>query len=83
MEEKIHLFAAEEYLKVAEAKNQEYEQENDQNKRTALRIVAAQNYFYSTVNAIEAILANKVTYRGQNGKMYENIKKLARLLRKP
>ncbi len=122
MEEKVHLFAAQEYFKVAEAKNQEYENESNQDRSTALRIVAAQNYFYSIVNAIEAILAtkeehsfnhenrmskileyrnlfsdevvdlyqqierdqrNKVTYRGQNGEMYENIKKLAQLLHKP
>lgn len=119
MEEKVHLFAAKLYFEIAEQKNKEYEKEVEINKRTALQVVAAQNYFYAIVNAIEAILAtkeehsfnhenrmskiqeyrslfseevislysqierdqrNKVTYRGQNGIMYENIKKLAKLL---
>jgi len=102
--------------------NKEYEQETDEGKRTALMIVAAQNYFYSMINNIEAVLAekkgehsfnhenrmrklfedrtllggeitdlyaevernqrNKVTYRGENGEKYENIKRLARLLMK-
>ncbi len=119
MEEKIHLFAAQLYFEVAQQKDKEYEKEIEPNRRIALRIVAAQNYFYAIINAIEAILAtkeehsfnhenrmskihehrtlfseeviglytqierdqrNKVTYRGQNGVMYENIKKLARVL---
>ena len=50
MEEKVHLFAAQEYFKVAESKNREYEKETDVDKRVALRVVAAQNYFYATFN---------------------------------
>ena len=119
MEEKIHLWAAQFYFEIAEAKNQEYEKETDVDKRVALRVVAAQNYFYATVNWIESIFAknkehsfnhenrmskilenrplfdeevislytevernqrNKVTYRGENGPKYENIKRLAVLL---
>ena len=122
MEEKVHLWAAKLYFEIAEKKNTEYETETDINRRIALRVVAAQNYFYSIVNAIEAVLAskeehsfnhenrmskmqenrnlfsekiiglysqiernqrNKVTYRGPNGEMYENIKILARLLYQP
>ena len=87
----------------------------------ALRVVAAQNYFYAAVNWIESIFAknkehsfsqenrmskilenrtlfdeevislytevernqrNKVTYRGENGEKYENIKILATLLQR-
>ncbi|MFH1682971.1 MAG: hypothetical protein ABIA37_04195 [Candidatus Woesearchaeota archaeon] len=119
MEKKIHLRTAKVYFAVAEEKNEEYEQEKEEDKQIALRIVAAQNYFYCAVNLIEAILAdkeehsfshdnrmskmreysnsftkdvfelydlvdrsqrNKVTYRGENGPKYENIKRLARLL---
>lgn len=119
MEEKVHLLAAKLYFEVAEAKNKEYEPEQEQIKRIALRVVAAQNYFYAAVNWIEAVFAkkkehsfnhenrmskiwenrplfggeiadlyqeverdqrNKVTYRGENGQKYENIKKLAQLL---
>lgn len=119
MEKNIHLLVAEQHFIVAEDKNEEYKKEKGEGKRIALRIVAAQNYFYTAVNLIEAALAergehsfnhenrmsklfedktllgdeitnlyaevernqrNKVTYRGDNGKKYENIKKLARLL---
>lgn len=122
MEEIVHKIAAKLYFEIAESKNNEYEKEVEINKRTAIRVVAAQNYFYAIVNAIEAILAtkeehsfnhenrrskiheyrnlfseevvdlysqierdqrNKVTYRDQNGIMYENIKKLAKLLHRP
>ena len=121
MEEKVHLLAAKLYLEIAEAKNKEYESEQELIKRIALRVVSAQNYFYAAINWIEAVFAgseehsfnhenrmsklwehrslfeeeiisiyqlverdqrNKVTYRGENGPKYENIKKLARLLEK-
>lgn len=120
MEEKVHLWTAKLHFEIAEQKNKEYEVEKDQTKRTALRIVAAQNYFYAAINWIESFFArnkehsfshenrmsrvyesrpyfgedivslyqeverdqrNKVTYRGENGPKYENIKELARLLR--
>ncbi len=119
MNKETHLLAAKRYFEVAEAINQEYEPELEQDKRTALRSVAAQNYFYASVNWIEAVFAeedqhsfnhenrmsrinehpkdfsteiinlyqeiernqrNKVTYRGENGPKYENIKRLARIL---
>lgn len=119
MEEIIHTFAAEEHLKVARQYDETYSKEKGADKKIALRIVAAQNYFYAIVNAIEAILAkkglhsfshenrlrkvlennelfdnivltlypliernerNKVTYRGKNGQMYKNIKRLAESL---
>jgi len=115
----VHLWTAKLYFEIAEQKNAEYEKEADTNKRVALRVVAAQNYFYASVNWIESIFAknkehsfnhenrmskilenrplfseevislytevernqrNKVTYRGENGEKYENIKKLAALL---
>ncbi len=119
MEEKVHLLAAKFYFEIAEQKDREYERETDTDRRTALRVVAAQNYFYASVNWIESVFAknkehsfnhenrmsrilenrplfseevinlytevernqrNKVTYRGENGQKYENIKKLAVLL---
>ena len=116
-----HKAAAEEYLKIAEALDLQKNKENDDDRNTALRIVAAQNYFYAAVNCVEAVFAkklsvhsfshenrmnrmiennklftkeildlyelvdrdqrNKVTYRGENGEKYKNIKKLAILLR--
>ena len=118
MNEETHLLAAKRYFELAETINQEYEKELEQDKRTALRSVAAQNYFYASVNGIEAVFAkedqhsfnhenrmsrinehpkdfsteiinlyqeiernqrNKVTYRGENGPKYENIKRLARI----
>ncbi len=119
MEEKVHLWAAKIYFEIAEKTHADYEQEPNADKRVAWRVVAAQNYFYASVNWIESVFAknkehsfnhenrmskilenrplfaeevislyteiernqrNKVTYRGENGPKYENIKKLATLL---
>ncbi len=121
MNENVHLLAAQTYFEIAEEKDQEYQREKEEDTRVALRVVAAQNYFYAAINAIEAVFAkkeehsfnhenrmskiyenrssfseevvqlyqkverdqrNKVTYRGENGEKYENIRKLARLLMK-
>ncbi len=57
MEEKVHLLAAKLYFEVAEAKNKEYESEQEQIKCIALRVVAAQNYFYAAINWIGAVFA--------------------------
>ena len=117
----VHKTAAEVYFMIAEEQDTLYTSEKDDTKKIALRIVAAQNYFYAAVNFIEAVFAkklekhsfnhenrmrtllenrnllsediirlyelvdrdqrNKVTYRGENGEKYKNIKKLAQLLR--
>ena len=120
MNENIHKGVAKAHFKVAEEYDQKFRNETDEEKRKVNRIVAAQNYFYSAINVIEAVFAreleqhsfnhenryrkvfenrnlfsdkiiglfetvdrnerNKVAYKGENGKMYEHIKKLARLL---
>lgn len=120
MNENIHKGVAKAYFKVAEEYDQKFRKEINEEKRKVNRIVAAQNYFYSAINVIEAVFAreleqhsfnhenryrkvfenrnlfsdkiiglfetvdrnerNKVAYKGENGKMYEHIKKLARLL---
>ncbi len=119
MEEKIHLWAAKLYFELAEKAHENYQREEDNDKRIALRVVAAQNYFYAAINWIESVFAqkkehsfnhenrmskilenraifseeviglymevernqrNKVTYRGENGKKYENIRTLAQIL---
>lgn len=120
MNEKIHTEAAQAHFNVANEHDNKFKQEKDENKRTALMTVAAQNYFYSSINMLEAIFAreksehsfnhenrfrklleyrilfsdeivalfekvdrnqrNKVAYRGENGKLYEDIKRLAELL---
>ena len=120
MNENIHKGVAKAHFKVAEEYDQKFRNETDEEKRKVNRIVAAQNYFYSAINIIEAVFAreleqhsfnhenryrkvfenrnlfsdkiiglfetvdrnerNKVAYKGENGKMYEHIKKLARLL---
>jgi hypothetical protein len=116
MNEKVHKLAAQEYIKVARDYDKLCLEEKEEDRKTALRVVAAQNYFYAAVNAIEAVLAkrmlhsyshenrlakllensqdfddsvvelyplvdrnerNKVAYRGENGKLYKNIKKMA------
>ena len=120
MDKIIHKIAAQTHFSLAENTHFQYIAENDADKRVALRTVAAQNYFYAAVNAIEKILAekieqhsfnhenrmrkmvensslfsqeiltlyelvdrdlrNKVAYRGENGKKYEAVKRLATLL---
>jgi len=120
MNENIHKGVAKAYFKVAEGYDQKFRKEINEEKKKVNRIVAAQNYFYSAINIIEAVFAreleqhsfnhenryrkvfenrnlfsdkiiglfetvdrnerNKVAYKGENGKMYEHIKKLARLL---
>lgn len=120
MNENIHKGVAKAHFKVAEEYDQKFRKEINEEKRKVNRIVAAQNYFYSAINVIEAVFAreleqhsfnhenryrkvfenrnlfsdkiiglfetvdrnerNKVAYKGENGKMYEHIKKLARLL---
>lgn len=76
MKEKVHLWAARFYFAIAEEKDREYQPEKDQNKRIALRVVAAQNYFYAAVNAIEAAFAKKgehsFNHENRLGKIYEN-----------
>jgi len=120
MHESIHIGVAKAHLKIAEEYDQKFREETKEEGKKISRIVAAQNYFYSTINAIEAVFAkelkqhsfnhenrfrkfvenqnlfsdeifdlfkkvdrderNKVAYRGENGRMYEDIKKLAQLL---
>ena len=121
MNKNIHTLAAGYYFEAAEDFDRKRNIETDCERKTALMIAAAQNYFYCIINLIEAILAekleehsfnhenrlnkilehrnlfsetviqqysavdrnlrNKVTYRGENGKKYEAIKELARLLK--
>ena len=45
------------YFDIAEKADTDYQNEKDNDKRTALRVVAAQNYFYAAINAIEAVFA--------------------------
>lgn len=119
---RIHSLTAEYFFETAESLDKKRDAETDAERKTALMIAAAQNYFYSIINFIEAVLAekleehsfshenrmnkilehkslfsekaveqysavdrslrNKVAYRGENGKKYEAIKELARLLKK-
>lgn len=121
MEENTHRGVAKAHFKIAEDYDQKFRTESDEEKKGINRIVAAQNYFYSAINAIEAVFAreleqhsfnhenryrkfvensnlfsdeifnlfkkvdrderNKVAYRGENGHMYKDIKKLAQLLK--
>ncbi len=120
MEENIHKGVAKLHFKIAEESDKTFRNEKGEKEKKINRIVAAQNYFYSAINAIEAIFAreleqhsfnhenryrkvfenrnlfsdeiiilfekvdrderNKVAYKGHNGKMYEDIKRLAVLL---
>lgn len=73
-----HRFATKEHFAIAERLDAEHAQEKDSNKKIALRTVAAQNYFYASVNAIECIFAEKIEQHSFNHenrmrKMVENI----------
>lgn len=120
MNENVHKGVAKEHFKIAEDYNKKFREEGDEDKKKINRIVAAQNYFYSAINVIEAVFAkelkqhsfnhenryrkfvenqklfseevinlfvkvdrderNKVAYKGENGQMYEDMRKLAKLL---
>lgn len=60
MKFEIHKAAAEEYFRTAEEFDKRHAAEKEGTRKTALRIVAAQNYFYSAVNVIEALFAKKL-----------------------
>lgn len=76
MRKEVHITAAKEHFKVANDYNKKMEEEKDENKKIALRTVASQNYFYSGINAIEAILAGKdihsFNHESRNRNMAEN-----------
>lgn len=59
MQKEVHETAAVEHLKIAEAYDEKTRAETEINRKTGLRTVASQNYFYSGINAVEAILAAK------------------------
>lgn len=120
MDENIHKGVAKAHFSVAEEYDQKFRDDGNEEKKKINRIVAAQNYFYSAINAIEAVFAreleqhsfnhenryrkfvenqnlfsdeifnlfrkvdrderNKVAYKGENGQMYRDIKKLAKSL---
>ncbi|MBU0629195.1 MAG: hypothetical protein KKC75_08465 [Nanoarchaeota archaeon] len=120
MEEKIHKGVAKEHFDVASDYDKKFDEAKEEDSKRIFRVVAAQNYFYSAINAIEAVFAkelkehsfnhenryrklvehqnlfspeisslfkkvdrderNKVAYRGENGQMYRNMKRLAELL---
>ena len=120
MNENVHKGVAKAHFNIGEEYDKKFREETDEEKKKINRIVAAQNYFYSAINAIETVFAreleehsfnhenryrkvfenrnlfsdeirklfetvdrderNKVAYKGENGRMYENIKKLAKLL---
>lgn len=120
MNENIHNGVAKAHFKIAEDYDKKFREETHEEQKKINRIVAAQNYFYSAINAIEAVFAkelkqhsfnhenryrkfvenqklfsdeisalfikvdrderNKVAYKGENGQMYEDMRKLAKLL---
>lgn len=50
--------ASKEFYQVAQAMEEKMNKETDPEKKTALRMVAAQCYFYAAVEAIESVLSN-------------------------
>ena len=56
MKGEIHKQAAKSHFEIAEEFNKKREEEPDNDKKTAHMVVAAQNYFYCSINAIEYVL---------------------------
>lgn len=56
MDGEIHKLVAQSHFEIAEEYNKKREAETDSNKKTAYMVVAAQNYFYCSINVIEYIL---------------------------
>jgi len=122
MDKIIHSGVAKGHFEIAQKYDQLFRDSEDYDQKKVSRIIAAQNYFYSAINAIEAVFAekleqhsfnhenrfrkmmenrklftdemitlfeevdrnerNRVAYKGENGKRYEKIKRLAVLLNK-
>jgi hypothetical protein len=59
MKESIHAKAAVYYFKAAEEHDSKMGKSKEDDDKVALRVVAAQNYFYAAINLIEALLARK------------------------
>jgi len=76
MNKQIHKYAALQHKKIAEEKDSEMQKEREINKKIALRTVAAQNYFYAGVHAIESIFAVKdlhsYSHKNRHDKIIEN-----------
>lgn len=69
MKYEIHIASAKEHLKVANEYDEKYKKEESPVIKTAFRIVAAQNYFYAAINAIEAVFAKE---KGEHSFSHEN-----------
>jgi len=77
MNENIHKGVAEAHFKIAEEYEQKFRKEINEEKRKINRIVAAQNYFYSAINIIEAVFARELEQHSFNHenryrKVFEN-----------
>ena len=76
MNEIIHKESAKEHFRIAKELDKKYTLEKNQNKKIAIRTVAAQNYFYARINVIEAILAIKelhsFNHENRARKVFEN-----------
>ncbi len=73
MKQEIHLIASKEHFKIATEYNNKMNTEQSINKKTALMTVAAQNYFYAGVNAIEALLAAVAVHSFNHNNRNRNI----------
>src|SRR3989344_7236352 len=58
MDKETHALIAVVHFDIAEEQHEQY-LNKDGKEKTAVRCVAAQNYFYSAINVIEAMLAEK------------------------
>ena len=56
MNGEIHRQAAKLHFEIAENLNKKQEDESDKDGKTAYMVVAAQNYFYCSINAVEYVL---------------------------
>ena len=70
-----HIEAAKAHYEVAEEYKKKSEEEKDPQKKIGLRTVAAQNYFYAGINAIEAVLADSIVHSADHEERLVNIER--------
>lgn len=76
MNENVHRIAAIRHFEMADRCDEDFDKEKNKDRKTALMVAAAQNFFYVATNAIESVLARKnlhsYNHEDRLNKMLEN-----------
>jgi len=76
-----HKIAAEKHFSIAKEIDNELEKEVDEEKRLAVMTVAAQNYYYAGINALEAVFAKKQTHHGKHEHRLRDVQTMPHLFK--